>query len=205
MANFKQHLAGGVAVGVVGSSISLLTVGLSITQSALVFILGCLGGVLPDIDSDTSKPIQMIFGYLGVILPITVLTQLHPNGAMMETVLLMTVIGYFLVRNVLSTLFLKLTTHRGIVHSLPATVICGQVMYLLFHESAPVARVVFAVTCAIGFLVHLILDEIWSVNLMGLQIKRSFGSALALTANSKTTTALAYFMILFLGIVIYIV
>ena len=203
MAGFRQHLAGGIAVGAFGGMASFHSLHLSLSQSSVAFILGCLGGVLPDIDSDSSKPVQMLFGYLGVILPVVMLTQLFPNGAVMENVLLTAVGGYFVVRYLISALFLKFTTHRGIIHSVPAVVICGLLTYLLFRKSDSSARLVFAIVCAIGYLVHLILDEVWSVNLMGLRMKKSFGSALTMSSKSTFITIMAYTTILILVVIIF--
>ena len=48
-----------------------------------------------------------------------------------------------------------------------------------------------------GFIVHLLLDEIYSFNLLGIKIKKSFGTALKLYAkNNLIGTLILYILIL---------
>ncbi|MEA2012108.1 MAG: metal-dependent hydrolase [Verrucomicrobiota bacterium] len=202
MAGFKQHIFGGMVTGVGGAVLSVMTLGLTASQGAIAFILATLASIIPDIDSDTSKPVRMLFGYLGILLPIVVLHIFYPNGASMETLVLVLVLGYILVRDIISVIFLKFTSHRGIIHSIPAAVICGEVTYLLFRQSSLKPRILFACICFVGYMVHLMMDEIWSVDLMGASIKRSFGSAITFVAGNKLKTILAYLLIALLGMLI---
>jgi len=56
-------------------------------------------------------------------------------------------------------------------------------------------RLFFAAAVAGGYLSHLILDEIYSVDITGLKIKSSFGSAVAFTGTIKNcnVTSIFYF------------
>ncbi len=201
MASFKQHIGGGIIIGFLSAICAMLGSGISVLQTGIVFILGVLGSVLPDIDCDTSTPLKFLFGYIGIVLPVVFLQSFYTN-ATMEMTMLFLVLGYFFIRDIVSSLFLKFTSHRGIIHSIPMAIVFGELTFLLFYDSMLNVRIVFSIACMIGFLTHLIMDEIWSIDLMGGHIKRSFGSAITFSCDSKIKTFFVYFTIIGLGIVI---
>lgn len=203
MANFKQHITGGFITGAISAGIAFVAYGTTLLQAGIAFILGALGSALPDIDCDTSTPLKFLFGYIGVVVPVIAL-QYFIKNATMETTLLFIVFGYIIIKDIVSILFLKFTKHRGIFHSIPMAVIFGQLTFLLFFDSLLKIRIVFAIACVFGFLTHLIMDEIWSVDLMGGNIKKSFGSAVTFKGESALKTTLAYITIVILSIIIFI-
>ncbi|MBT6878078.1 MAG: metal-dependent hydrolase [Gammaproteobacteria bacterium] len=79
--------------------------------------------------------------------------------------------------------FKKFTVHRGIFHSIPAALVMGLLSIHLFvsYGWERDGLQVIAASVTIGYLCHLLLDEINSaVNLSGVPFipKRSLGSAL---------------------------
>jgi membrane-bound metal-dependent hydrolase YbcI (DUF457 family) len=75
----------------------------------------------------------------------------------------------------------RFTVHRGLIHSIPMGVVCGLLTTLVAYQVFN-ASVIHAWLCGIfvtlGFLVHLLLDEFYSVNLFGKTLlKKSFGTA----------------------------
>jgi hypothetical protein len=84
------------------------------------------------------------------------------------------------IRYALLPLFERLTVHRGSVHSLLACLMFGliSVQLALLADKSIVFSWCAGVFIIIGMLVHLSLDELYSVDLNNLTIKRSFGSAL---------------------------
>jgi hypothetical protein len=90
-------------------------------------------------------------------------------------------------------------------HSIPAVVICGEIVFLVFKHLPPTPRFVLTVSAALGYLSHLILDEVYSlVNFEGLLMKpkSSLGSALNLWSNSLLATGVTYLLLLYLGYII---
>ena len=202
MANFRQHATGGVLLAGLGAFSSLTMLGMSLVQSATVFILAALGSILPDVDCDTSRPVDILFGILGVLLPIVLLNLFFPDGASMENMLCFVLFIYICVHHFISRMFFKLTKHRGIIHSVPMAIIAGECAFLIFSDSPLRQRLIYALALFAGFMVHLVMDEIWSVDLLGARMKKSFGSAIAFSAPSKTATASVYFAIIILGVAI---
>ncbi|MCP4177578.1 MAG: hypothetical protein GY756_07410 [bacterium] len=195
MANYKQHLTGGIIYGIICMLMAIFSLSFTIVNAFVIFILGTLGAILPDIDSDTSIPVQLLFETIGILIPIVVLRNYFSNELNIENMIFLIIIGYVIVRYGVSLVFYRLTVHRGIIHSIPAAVIAGGIVFFLFYESQFYIRLIYALSCTGGFLVHLLMDEIWSVDLANIRIKNSFGTALTLRSSSMTSTVTAYLLI----------
>ena len=94
--------------------------------------------------------------------------------------------------------FNKVTSHRGMFHSIPAALIFGfgfsLLFYYIFNFDAMFSWY-FGMFVFFGYLVHLILDEIYSVDLSNRRIKRSFGTALKLYSKDTKSTLLFYILV----------
>lgn len=180
MANFNTHInvaatCGGV-IAITGLGEGILTV----TQSLTAWILISVGGILPDVDSDHAKPVKALFTALAAGAVILVVTHLQPMPV--TPILLVVGISVYLVVRILGyKVFAKFSAHRGIYHSLLAGALFMAVTIVLCHQlllTSAVLAWASGVAVAFGFLVHLILDEMYSVDLVGARIKRSFGTAI---------------------------
>ena len=179
MADFKTHMAGAaLASGVAGAAIA---VGSNFPESTILglFFLGVVGGILPDIDSDVSIPIRIAFNLLSVIAAFLLIFEFSDQLSLIELCML-GIMAFIAVRFGVFSLFASFTVHRGVIHSIPAGIAAGLITVWLAHTifDAPVFNAWLAGTFIFGgFLVHLILDELYSVDLMGRTFKRSFGTA----------------------------
>lgn len=105
-------------------------------------------------------------------------------------------VSTFTLKILFTILFLKLTTHRGIFHTIPMGIFFAQLIVLLFYY---IFRfdLTFSTLAGIflffGFLVHLLLDELVSLNVLGLKVRNSFGTAFKIyDLNNKFGTFLLY-------------
>ena len=196
MANFNTHLTGAAAVSGVAATVLVMT-GLMPRQAVIgYFVLGVVGGLLPDIDSPTSIPIRVTFAVLAVVAGFLVVFAFGGRYSLVELSILW--LGCFLgIRFGLFNLFNRFTTHRGLIHSVPAGVGFGlATVAIAFHAFG--ASALHAWSCGmfvtLGFLVHLLLDEFYSVDLFGKKLlKSSFGTALSLGSfNQPLGTAALY-------------
>jgi hypothetical protein len=182
MASFEQHLSASVvATGVMVTPLHSVGV-LNIEQSFIILFIGSVGGLLPDIDSDSSKPLQIIFKIISIFSPLLVLLSLAKGLPMIQMVgvwLLFTL----LLHMILFRFFISLTRHRGIFHSLPMGVLFGEMLSGYFYfwmGSSLTYSTIAGLFLFFGYVIHLLLDEIVSLNSSGLRVKRSLGSALKL-------------------------
>jgi hypothetical protein len=86
-------------------------------------------------------------------------------------------------------------------HSIPALAIVGLGMFLIYPSDNVRLRLFLSGAVVIGFLSHLILDEIYSVDFMGarLRLNKYAGSALKLVSKSWTATLTTYLVLALLA------
>jgi hypothetical protein len=202
MASYRGHLTFSAALGVAYGGVALWRGGMDWGTAALAVGLTTLGGLLPDLDSDSGVPVRELFGLAAAVTPFLLYQHLIYRGLTTEQTLVVLAGVYILIRYVLSRIFKRWTVHRGMFHSLPALLIAGLVFYLGYHTTASrQMRLYLAGGVMLGFLSHLVLDEIYSVDFMGLHVKlnRYAGSALKLTSKSWSATAATYLILAVLG------
>lgn len=180
MANFQTHL--GVGTAVVGlAALAAHGEGLSdFPRTQWLFFVGVAASLLPDIDADDSHPVRGFFALLGVAAGFFLATALWDRLRFIELALLWVGVWLF-VAFPLRLAFSRLTVHRGIFHSLlMAGAVALAVVNVAAHGLAlePTPSWLFGAFALLGYLTHLTLDEIASIDLTGNRVKRSFGTAL---------------------------
>ena len=91
---------------------------------------------------------------------------------------------YVGIRFGLSHFLRHYTVHRGMFHSFPSMAIFGELTYLLFYGESMFVRLFMVGAVCLGFFIHLLLDEIYSVEWDGRpHVKRSFGTAMKFVGN----------------------
>ncbi len=81
----------------------------------------------------------------------------------------------------LQKVFHKYAVHRGVWHTIAAALVCGFATAIFFYYVLGRPDGVAWLAAGfmfIGYLTHLTLDEIYSVDVLGAHIKKSFGTAL---------------------------
>lgn len=198
MAGFKTHLVWGMAGGGVLAAAGYAKGHVDPKEAGAMVILTTLGGLLPDIDSDTGKPLEFLFQLLSVIIPLSLYSHLKRYlGADLPTMLIVFTLGYLAVQYFLCPLIKKLTAHRGIMHSIPFALLCGQAAYLMFSEMPQRTAFYFALSIFTGTMIHLLLDEFYSISFKGFipQFNRASGTALAFYATSAGATLVVYLLL----------
>ncbi|VEN75020.1 conserved membrane hypothetical protein [Candidatus Desulfarcum epimagneticum] len=198
MAGFKAHAVGGVAAGAGFSALGFYAHSLSLPQAAAVAIVGAVSGLLPDLDSDTGKPLAFMFHFISVLIPSLLFSHAARLwGTSPELVLCYFSISYVAIRHVGCALIKKLTVHRGVMHSVPFAVLCAGVGYLLFSDSGKDMARLCALTVFFGCMLHLLMDELnaFTVKFGFIPVlKRSTGTAMKLKSDSLPATLLIYFL-----------
>ncbi len=182
MANFKTHLIGATLVSGAAVTAAVAIELTTLDQAPILFGLGIAGGLIPDIDADNSTPVRLAFSLLGLIGAfLAVFYALgHVRFSIVELFLL-GLAAFLLIRFGIFEMFLRLTEHRGVFHSLLAaccfTLAATNLSYHLAGFPAPLAWL-HGLFLGTGYLTHLALDELCGVDLHGSRLKRSFGTAL---------------------------
>lgn len=182
MAGFTTHVTVSGAIGV-GYGTLGYACGLPPTTAAVGACVCTLGGMLPDLDGDTGIAVREIVPLVATMVPILLLDSFNHLGLDRETTFLVVIGLYFLIRFGIGTPFKRLTRHRGMWHSIPAAINVGLICFLItsFQDLGP--RIFKASAITIGFLSHLILDELWSMKWF--KSKLSAGTAFKLFSRKR--------------------
>ncbi|WP_201579531.1 metal-dependent hydrolase [Psychrobacter sp. Pi2-52] len=180
MANFNTHL--NVAFMVSGTmSLTVYKAGLIDDSGFLVcVVLGTIGGLLPDLDSDNSTPIKLGFNITSFIFAFGLVMHWRSDLSLLALIVLW-LTGYGFMRYVVFHIFTTMTVHRGVIHSVPYMAILGLGLTCLSYYGLHLPLTTswfYGLFLFGGAIVHLSLDELYSVNLSNMQMKRSSGTAM---------------------------
>src|SRR5262245_46964372 len=193
MANFPTHIAVGTVVSGALATVTLAADVVAPENLVAVTLAGVLGSVLPDIDLKDSRPSQALFAGLGVFFAFAVLFSLENKYSVLEMLVLW--LGTMVaIRHGARPFFYHHSYHRGIWHSLLAGVFCACLTAFIYksllgrHEGVAWLAAGFMF---VGFLTHLVLDEIYAVDVLDTRLKHSFGTALKLFDYKHPSHSLA--------------
>ncbi len=184
MASFRGHLTFSTALGTTFGAVLNLQLGVDWATAALAAGLTA-----------------------AIVVPMMFLRRLYNAWQLRdEEVLVVVGLMYLSIRYGLAYLFKRVTVHRGMFHSIPAMVIAGLATFLIYHHPESRPRIVLAIGVMIGFSSHLLLDEIYSVDLRGFKprLNKYSGSALKFVSPSQLATGLTYLLLLVLGFLTFL-
>lgn len=206
MAGFQTHITVSTLLGA-GYAAAGYANEIPLSSCLVAGGLCSLAGMLPDLDSDSGVPVREVTALTAAVVPALMIPRFEQFGMDREQFVLATAIVYLGIRFGLGGLFKGYTVHRGMWHSLPAAAIAGLVAFLLVAGDELPIRLLKSVAVVLGFLSHLVLDELSSVQIRRgrLRIRHSLGTALklwtthSLWANVSTYGKLAVLVALIYG------
>ncbi len=203
MASFNVHLA---MAGLVSGAAAATVIDLgwaTLWEVALYVGLGTVAGLLPDIDAEGSRPFTISAFLLALLIALMTMLSLERAFAFSIWWLAGSGVAIFLVvRYGAFRVFSQWMVHRGALHSIPAALLGGLVTVGASSQGFglnPFQSWLSGSFVSLGYVVHLVLDELSSVDLFGIRMKRSFGSALTLFARSSPGASLLLYMALILA------
>lgn len=153
MAGFKGHVQSAAVIGVAGAAVGYHLGYLGGEQAVTCILLAAVGGIFPDVDSDYSHSIRVVFNVLS--LAIVVGTALKAFEYLLHGVFAAAFTRYGVIWP-----FRRISKHRGMWHSIPMGALCAMVVYALAtYLGAPVS-LWYALFFFAGFITHLVVDEI---------------------------------------------
>lgn len=179
MANFRTHIGFSTILGCGYAGLGY-AVGAPAESAVLAGGLCGVSGMLPDIDSDTGIPLRETMAFAAAVLPLLTVDRMQVLGLSYEWIVLIGAAMYLIIRFGLAKLLAKYTVHRGMFHSIPAALVFAGLAFLLTGCNNLHIRYYKAGAVLLGYLSHLVLDEIYSVEFSRgrFRFKRSFGTAL---------------------------
>lgn len=201
MASYQGHLMTSSVLGAAYGSVGVLGLDLNWGPAFLGAGVTAVGGLLPDLDSDSGVPVREMFNLAAALTPLLLIERFRALKFTGEETLVLLVAVYLIIRYGVSYVFKHWTVHRGMFHSIPAMLIAGLSVYLLYHSPEERIRWFVAIGVMLGFLSHLVLDELCSVDFMGARIKlnKFAGSAVKLWSKSAPATIFTYLILVVLA------
>jgi hypothetical protein len=195
MAGFKTHITVSSLLGAGYGAAAYYFCDVPWPTSVLAAGLCGVSGMLPDLDSGPGVPLRESCAFAAAVVPMMLLDRFLQWGLSNEMIVLAGAACYFLIRFGLAGMLKHLTEHRGMFHSLLAAGIFTEIAFLLSSGDVRL-RIVKSVGVLIGFMSHLVLDELYSIEWKRGRVKSSFGTALKIFgkcwwANALTVTILA--------------
>ena len=192
MAGFKTHLTVSNLCGVGYGGAAYFLYGVPLPTCVLAGGLCGISGMLPDIDSGPGRPLHESLAFAAAVVPMMIVPRFQQLGMSHESIILTAAIVYVLVRFGMGALLKHFTIHRGMFHSIPAAAMAGELAFLLSSGDDVRIRIFNGVAVVIGFLSHLILDEIYSIEWSHFRIKKSFGTAFKFFGEGLWPNLLTY-------------
>ncbi len=185
MAGFKTHITFSSILGVGYGTAAYCLYDIPLPSCILAGGLCGVSGMLPDLDSGPGVPLRESMAFAAAVVPMLLVHHFQAAGWSYETIALAGAAIYLLVRFGGTHLLQLLTDHRGMFHSIPTALIFGELAYLA-ASGDEVVRAYKAGAVIIGFMSHLFLDEVYSVQWSGgkIGLKSSFGTALKFFGHS---------------------
>jgi hypothetical protein len=206
MPGFKTHITGSTILGIGYGAGACFAYGVPWPTCALAGGLCSVSGMLPDLDSDSSTPQRESMAFASAVVPMMLVHRFRHMGLTPEMMILAGAAAYLVIRFGAAALLRWYTVHRGMFHSIPAALVFGEVAFLLASGDTLYLRLFTAGAVTLGYLSHLVLDEIWSVEWAhGLHLKSSFGTALKLFGEGTWSNVSCYAKLLVLTAIILFV
>ena len=187
MADFKTHLTVSTTLGVAYGGGACLLFDVPHSAGILAGGLCAVSGMLPDVDSNSGRPLRESLAFGSAVVAMMTFYRFQSVGLSAEWTILAGALVYVLVRFLFGEWLRSYTVHRGMFHSLPAAAIMGQLAFLLASGDDVGLRWFKAGGVVIGYLSHLLLDEVYSFQWRRgrLRLKKSFGTALKMYRRGR--------------------
>jgi len=204
MADFKTHMTVSTICGGLYAFVGFRS-GVPWETCAIAGGLCSVSGMLPDLDSDSGVPLREAVAFSSAVIPMLLVERLERIGCTHQMMVLITGVVYFFIRFGIAEFFRRYTVHRGMWHSIPAAVTCGAIAFLVCSCEDMKLRLFETMAVVIGFMSHLIVDEIWSIDFIRgqYQFKSSFGTAVKFWGKERIPTIVAYGLMIFFGVLVY--
>jgi len=194
MAGFTTHITTSTILGVGYGAAAHLGLGVPLDKCLLAAGLCSVAGMLPDLDSDSGVPVRETFAFAAAIVPMLMVDRFQHMGMSHESMVLAGGLIYIAIRFGIAEIFKRYTVHRGMWHSIPAAATVGLLAFLICSCENTHERMFKAGAVVLGFISHLVLDELYSITWTGwrFRFKKSFGTALKFWSDSPWANISTY-------------
>ncbi len=167
MAGFKTHITTSSLLGVGLGATALTVYDAPLPACILAGGLCGVSGMLPDLDSASGVPKRESIAFAAAVVPLLMAERFKRMGMPAEYIVLLGGFMYLFIRFGVAKILTRFTVHRGMFHSLPACLIAGELAFLISGHENVWQRYFNGGAVMLGFMSHLVLDEIWALDFRG--------------------------------------
>ncbi len=204
MANFRTHLTSASLISGLLSTALLKTGFYSPGQLILFFSMGSIGGILPDIDADESIPLRSFVILFSI--PLAVISTLTQSKVLSVIEIVVIFFLFFIFfRYILLHILKYLTTHRGMMHSLPASILFSMVIIVLMDFIFIVPKGISWLSgffFMIGYISHLLLDEFTGIKIFHFKTPGTGGNPLKIVDRNNLKITFIFYLLIILLVLI---
>lgn len=166
MAKLENHLSLSTGTGVLYAIFGAFFLDLGGEVVFLASVLLIMAGLLPNMDEAGDKSGQELMGLFAALAPLVII-QFYPSlqSGKITTLALIIILSYLITKYFLNSLFSNYTSHRGALHSIPASIITFEIVFLIFNDLPMLERVYLAGAAFVGFFSHLLIDAYTNLDL----------------------------------------
>jgi len=205
MASYKGHLMLAAPLGAAYGAAALMRPQFDWGVPLLGTSLCTIGGLLPDLDSDSGVSVRELFGLASTLTAVLLLQPVRNLGFTLDQSMALVIAAYLFMR-------LRRVGHLpqddrppGMFHSIPAMLIAGLAVYLAYPGTDFFLKCYLGGAVMAGYLSHLVLDEFYSIDFNGVRLKfnQFAGTALKFGSPSWPATLCTYAILFALGYVVW--
>jgi hypothetical protein len=204
MAGFRMHVSTSAVLGCGYAGVAHFGYSVPLDTAVVAGAMCGFSGMLPDLDSDYGVPLREAMCFTAAIVPMLLVGHFESFRLSHDEMALAAVSMYLFIRFVVANLIRKYTVHRGMFHSIPTCFIFAGLAFLLTATSPFEIRCLKAGGVVLGFMSHLILDEIYAVEFKGgrWRFKKSFGTAIKFWGEDGWSNFTTYAKVAIVGMLI---
>jgi membrane-bound metal-dependent hydrolase YbcI (DUF457 family) len=175
--NFACHLAVGSVTSAVAVAYADALYGLGNAGATLAFLAGVSGGLLPDLDSDNSKPLRLSGSVAGLGAAAAMVGFATVPGGFGGRpwpglyVGLLAFASFLLFNTLVVELLRRKTVHRGLFHSLSVPFLYAGIWALFVAGQGRKTVLAVWALAVLGTLTHLVLDACKSLSFNPLKVR----------------------------------
>lgn len=203
MAQGKNYIALSFFLGVFYALFGYFSAWESLEVCLLAFMIFLIIGVLLDINGSEGPSSRELGGLLAALTPLLVVTnfpEIREGGTV--RLALAIIASYTLARFLFSRFINKWTSHNGLVHSLPASIIAFQITILALYDLHWESRLYLAGASFIGYFAQLLADGSGNIDFISVaagEKAKNKGPVISMGGANTFSTLLAYGTIFLLG------
>ena len=201
MANFKTHKNFSLIISIVLALFFYFTGVIYFSEIFYLVIIGTIAWLLPDLDHSESLPNFLLFNIIGTIV-VSMIFLIFYDHYDWFTVFLIMLVTYLFILYWVRYIYNKIVVHRWMFHSIPTAVLLSIILFHLSHNIIWIwfnRSLIMSIFLFVWYMTHLILDEMYSVDLYNAKLKRSFWTALKFYSRKYIVSSIIVYSLLLIS------